>query len=385
MTYEFIESLYKDKPDLFLPYTDDSWLDDWIHTWFDNFDDAYNDPITPEYDFIDKDYSDSQTSNQPTSKNRFHPWLEDVGYVVKYWPNTPKVPIPDAYGFHLPFHVSRDYHGIYLIEERCRDAEKILADLDDKALLAGHYRNIVNAFVYYHEAFHHKVEMFAYKLELIVREKCFLGPVTEIYQEQRGKTYWQEEALANIHGYFKAIEFMNKKLKNTMKQEQLSTILINFIRMMPVGYCEAAEIIAKADYKEENLREMKFRFWERIQQRYLPNSKPFSSNSWQASLLDYPHNKKNGRLNFLISKDSGLLHRMDLNGRFLSSEEFVKRMKKYCRLEFKRQGKGSHEIWVSPSGNQITIPKHKALKIGTLGNMLKSAGLDISVHDFLRG
>lgn len=386
MTYDFIESLYRNKQELFLPYTDDGWIEDWLHFWTDDFDEAFQgDNFSEKRESNHSLFEEKDLIGKPPSRKeaRFHRWLEETGRVVKYWPNTPNLVVPDAWGFHLPFHVSRDYHGIYLIEEGCQQAAKIIAALDN-GMFAGLYQQIAKIFTYYHEAFHHKVEMFATRLELIVREKCFLGPVTSIYQEGRGTVDWQEEVLANIHAYFKTVEYVTKSVKGKKAKNQLCDLLVGFIRMMPTGYKEAAGHIIKANYNEDNLKELKYKFWERIQQRYLPHTKGFSSDIWQFAMFDYPYNKINGRFNFLVQKDSDILHRLNLNGRFLSTREFVKKLKKYGKVELKRAGKGSHQIWIGPSGSTLAIPSHKELKIGTIGSILKTAGLNMSVHEFLR-
>ena len=50
---------------------------------------------------------------------------------------------------------------------------------------------------------------------------------------------------------------------------------------------------------------------------------------------------------------------------------------------FKRQAKGSHEIWQSPSGQRFPVPRHPGdLRKGTLAKIIKQAGFQMSVAEF---
>ena len=61
----------------------------------------------------------------------------------------------------------------------------------------------------------------------------------------------------------------------------------------------------------------------------------------------------------------------------LSYVKFVKKIKK-AGFIFKRQAKGSHEIWFNPDTKRtVTVPHHsgKTFKKGTLASMVKDTGL----------
>ena len=54
-------------------------------------------------------------------------------------------------------------------------------------------------------------------------------------------------------------------------------------------------------------------------------------------------------------------------------------------LQFKRQGKGSHEIYRTEDGKSVTLYYDNGdVPKGTLSSILKQAGVNMSVHDFLR-
>lgn len=62
-----------------------------------------------------------------------------------------------------------------------------------------------------------------------------------------------------------------------------------------------------------------------------------------------------------------------------SYQDVVRKLSK-LGFEFKRQGKSSHETWSNPSKNlDVTIPKHRELREGTLREILKQANIDVEV------
>jgi predicted RNA binding protein YcfA (HicA-like mRNA interferase family) len=57
-------------------------------------------------------------------------------------------------------------------------------------------------------------------------------------------------------------------------------------------------------------------------------------------------------------------------------KEVIRRLK-LLGLEFKRQAKGSHEIWHNPNADcLVVIPNHKDIKEFTLKSILKQANIN---------
>jgi len=98
--------------------------------------------------------------------------------------------------------------------------------------------------------------------------------------------------------------------------------------------------------------------------------------------FDYPLNKSNGKVNFLLPKGSRLFDRISLSGRLLSTKQVIKKLKKLGATQVKG-GKGSHAKWVSKTG-YTTVPLDRDMPIGTLSSILKGLGIDMNVHEFLR-
>lgn len=386
VTYDLITDLYRSDKSLFQPYIDERWQDGWVHTWYNSIDDMIVDEPSYENNSVSKS-SNSELVNYETlddhSKASFHGWLLETGR-VNYWPDTPDVKSPDAYGFYLPFHVSRDLHGIYLIEEYCNELARHISVVDD-GTLAGNYPTIARLFIYYHEAFHHKVEMFATRLEIVLQRRCYLTSVKKLYEETRDTEHWEEEFLANIHAFMSTISYLRKKRGLTKLQIlQAERVLIEIIKLMPAGYREAAKHLSVRTDREERVSQLLTSFWSEIHIRLMPDSTPYEQEVWAVGYFDYPLNKVNGRINFLTHRDSLILNRTNLNNRYLSTRELKKKLEPYAEVRLKRQGKGSHEIWLGPSGRSVAVPRKSELKIGLIGGILKDLGVNLTAYELLR-
>jgi predicted RNA binding protein YcfA (HicA-like mRNA interferase family) len=67
----------------------------------------------------------------------------------------------------------------------------------------------------------------------------------------------------------------------------------------------------------------------------------------------------------------------------ISAREAIKKLKRLVGLQFHRHG-GSHDIWRTQDNRQVVFPRHAGdLDIGTLNSIIKQAGLDMNVNEFL--
>lgn len=90
------------------------------------------------------------------------------------------------------------------------------------------------------------------------------------------------------------------------------------------------------------------------------------------------------RVNYIVSRHSPLVARDRLDVRFITFADLTRKLRERgCR--FVRHGKGSHELWESATGTRFPIPRHPGdLRKGTLAAIVKQAGLNTSLEEFLR-
>lgn len=90
------------------------------------------------------------------------------------------------------------------------------------------------------------------------------------------------------------------------------------------------------------------------------------------------------RVNYIVSRHSPLVARQRLDLRFITYADLTRKLgERGC--SFIRQAKGSHEWWKGATGNGFSVPRHPGdLKKGTLAGIIKRAGLNISLDEFMR-
>jgi predicted RNA binding protein YcfA (HicA-like mRNA interferase family) len=68
----------------------------------------------------------------------------------------------------------------------------------------------------------------------------------------------------------------------------------------------------------------------------------------------------------------------------VTPRDAVKKLRRLVGLQFERHG-SRHDHWKTRNGLKVVFPRHAGdLKIGTLKNIIRQAGLEMSVEQFLR-
>jgi hypothetical protein len=109
-----------------------------------------------------------------------------------------KMPPPECLAFYLPFHY---YHptwwGVYLLFE---GVEWLAGEIIRRSGGKVHITDAIRAsriFLYYHEAFHHKTECFAVRLEITHRKPFYKSCFERYFQKTYNTDNCLEEGLAN--------------------------------------------------------------------------------------------------------------------------------------------------------------------------------------------
>lgn len=294
---------------------------------------------------------------------------------------------PDAIGFYIPFHYLPASWGIYLIVE---ELDKLTSFIHQQAPLAtqDQARKAAMLFVYYHEAYHHKIEMLGTRIELLSRRPCYKTDVESFYREGQQSDTCIEETAANVHGLSKARHLLASKYKYSLAvRRQLDNALLEYIRLMPSkSYSSAADYFSPISERKgviDDWQRIEYWFFDQIQERHFGGAN-WNVDVWSfGSFLDYPDNKVNGKVNYLYPKCG---YPIPLEGRLLSTRQVIKKIEKKLgeRLTFIRPAKGSHKIYATRAGHEVTIPQDSNMPTGTLKSILNALGLNISVYEFLR-
>ena len=293
-------------------------------------------------------------------------------------------PPPDALAIYLPFHFFfPDLWGIYLFVEGIDELAVYIrrtsgwnAERGDWNLSRLKAATAARLFLYHHEAFHHKVESMATRLEVSHRQPLYRRGFLDVYESTIGTPECIEEALANAYAYRKVKEAFTQK---DWRWGAVGTGLRSYMNGQPPGYNRAEEFI-----DDEAYYAARDAFAEQSFQASLPIVEKESS-LWR--LFTYAFSgitHINSYTNYLISRKSPLLDRIDLHRRCIGYRDLKDKLDALVGLSFKREGNGSHEIYETDDGSNVTlyytsgeVPK------GTLNSILKQADVDMNVYTFL--
>lgn len=281
---------------------------------------------------------------------------------------------PDEGAFYLPFHY---YHpkwwGIYLRVEGIEYlAQEIMTRCGSLSYVEA--RCLARMFLYYHEAYHHKTECFATRLEATHREAFYINGFEDFYQSTQFTPTCLEETLANAHALAK-IDYKLRKRKDP-RRTNIIDALRDIVRHSPPGYAEAA------DMTQAQVKRAGQQFSEANENICLPKIKKCPPEIWGTTTHFFsPIANIKSRVNYILPRSSPLAARLPLLRSYMSPRAVIKKLKSLVGLTYVRRGK--HPIYRTDDGRVIPIPDHpRDLRPDTLANIIKQAGLDLSIREF---
>ena len=280
-----------------------------------------------------------------------------------------KVPPPDCLAFYLPYHY---YHptwwGIYLLVEgvqwlACEIIKRSGGKVSQKEAVPA-----ARMFLYYHEAYHHKTECFATRLELAHRKPFYKTGFECYFQKTWGTDDCLEEALANANAL---------KGNKKMSSRDIESALMDYVKDSPPGYSQGVKVLRK-------FSQVQRRFAEDNQNICLPHLPGKNPDIWRTTpyMFNGISNIK-GRVNYVIPQNSPLVARMRMRP-LLPPNKLIKKLKELAQLEFVRSG-GKHDIYKTPAGKTIPIPRHPHdLGRGLVHKIIREAGLNMGLEEFMQ-
>lgn len=288
-------------------------------------------------------------------------------------------PPPDALAFYLPFHYFHpNWWGVYLVREGVLELADWLRRYSQEKLSPLEAELAARIFLYSHEAFHHAVEAFATRLEITHRTPVYRAGFEKLFRRVVGTDECVEEALACAFAYQKLDKKMFRKPNDPLKRAKLLQATEEYIGSLGPGYRRGVRFLKPAAFQRERSR-----FGE------MNHSESFGVPFRDGRLWNgFPHafggiSRVTSRVNYIVRRNSALARRLRLDSRFLRYRELRDRLERAkCRLV--RQGRGSHEIWEAPNGARFPVPRHaRDLDVGLLASIIKQAGLEMSVSEFM--
>ena len=238
----------------------------------------------------------------------------------------PDIPIPpDAAAFYLPFHYFPETWGIYLIVEMVEHEVQRLQTAADKKgidLAPKEARNIVQMFLYAHEAFHHNVECFATRGEIVFRKPFYKAGFQKYYNDHLEDETLSEEALANGYAYQRLFATTSKIRKHyhwekgRPKLTFLAQYFKDYFKQSGGGYKGGLHYLTpkKLEAGEYTLAEGSWQESMKASPKPIPPPKNCPADVWSA----FPHALHGfanitSRVKYLIHEKSGRKQSLKLN------------------------------------------------------------------------
>lgn len=161
-------------------------------------------------------------------------------------------------GLYKPFHFNKKW-GIYMFSDNLvKKASWISLRTSNRDFTQQEIYDIVFWQTYFHEVYHHKIEMYATRLEFAFRKPIYKEIFHKFYCGSKGLDYCLEEAFAETYGALKCADHLAKH-SNHKRRKILDFIKSEVLINRPPGYRVASQIL---QLNTESIKQMEYEFLE---------------------------------------------------------------------------------------------------------------------------
>jgi predicted RNA binding protein YcfA (HicA-like mRNA interferase family) len=341
---------------------------------------VYDDPNPIQvYENENEPFYDKETLQRIIKDNPIYDVFGNQTHAGGLTRPNPKYPVtpPDALAFYLPFHYYLpDWWGIYILAEGVELFALHLMFYCKAYLKFNEAKAIARFYLYHHEAFHHKTECFATRLESSHRIPLYKTGFEKLYQKTVMTNHCLEESLAEAT----ALDKVRAKLKNNndVRLPQIMDALTTMCRMSPPGYKQGPDMIGA------NFTPNRHKFSEKNMQECFPKIPSANASVWEVSNHMY-HGISNvkSRVNYIIPKSSPICKRIPGIRTRMSPREIRKKLQKLVGIKKMQERTGRHPMYQTNQGKRVPIPEHPGdIHTGTIKSIIKLTGLNLSVREF---
>jgi len=320
-----------------------------------------------EGDFIEAGLpiNDTKILNTLGGSHAGAPLLVPAGY---------KIPPTDSLAFYLPYHYFHPiWWGIYIRVEGLAFISRWIKDRHP-LVTSRQANSAARIFLFYHEAFHHKTECFATRLEVTHRKPLFRYGFEKYYQDTLFTSDCLEESLANAL----ALDEVQRRIKDPKVCKPIMESLVDFVRNSPPGFSEGI------DYRGSAFTSCRWKFSEEAQRYSLTGIPSQSAEIWAtANHMFDPIANVNSRVNYILPESSRLAKRIRMGRTLMKPIQVIKKINKMVGIKRLKNRKGNHHIYETNNGKRFPIPSHPGdLRPATLQQIIKQAGINMTIREF---
>lgn len=291
----------------------------------------------------------------------------------------PPPPDPDALAWYLPMHFYGHDWGIHIREASILDlAAHMLRNISQPwtvETVAACVRLGLTA-LYLHEAFHHKAESFAIRLEVVEREPVYAPYQDNVYAKVYGTDDCLEEALAcaDMVSRPKKEDAYGRWIRRELRRQAYDTFVASWIPTLPPGYRRGLDLADDARRNRDALNRLSAQIHEGRRQ---PMRRIHEWDLFREGFKGLANVREVSRVLVPLGEAPVVpwFNRPPL-GLSVSTREMDKIVRGFGYELESGGGKGSHLKYVKPGCPPVILPANrKALSDGVLGSTSKLLGL----------
>ena len=284
----------------------------------------------------------------------------------------------DALAWYAPIHRFGLSWGIYIYEASVIDVAAqigtyLMPGIINRPGITKQLVRMALSVLYLHEAFHHKIESFATRLEVVKRQKVFFPYQQNVYRKLIGTDELIEEALACTEMYVRLKERTYRQGISDSVYEATTAMLRDWIPSLPPGYRMAETVLnGNSSFEEERngllcqVNEGAINFTQNHYEWDIATQMTRGLFSWrEIAYVLIPRGTKS-----LIPWFS-----RDITSLSISTRDLEKLIRRFGYSEI-QGGKGSHRKFVHDTRPTIILPyARESLSLGVLRSVARSLGV----------
>ena len=332
-----------------------------------------------DWDDVLQDRIDSTRTDQNSAVD--DRWIKANNEIIQRSGGSISPPPPisvDALAWYAPIHRFGLNWGIYIYESSVIDIAASIGTYLPPGIIARpgitqQLARMALSVLYLHEAFHHKIESFSIRVEVVKQQKIFLPYQQNVYGMLLGTDELLEEALACTEMYLRLREPTYRRGISDSVYEATTAMLKDWVPSLPPGYRMADFLLSNPSYFDETrdgllsqVSEGAINWTQNHHEWTIASQMTRGLFSWRE--IAYVLIPKGGTS--LIPWFSS-----DVASLSISSRDLEKLIKGHGYLETSG-GKGSHRKFVHSSRPMIILPNaRESLSPGVLRSIARSLGV----------
>jgi predicted RNA binding protein YcfA (HicA-like mRNA interferase family) len=285
----------------------------------------------------------------------------------------------DVWAWYQPIHFFGPDWGIFIRETGLAEcARRIAAFLPPgtggwrgPSLLAKSVLRASFAALFLHEQYHHKTESLALRMHVVERRPIYPSYHRAVYRATAGTKNQIEEGLANADSWYRVGDDPYGRWTGATVTATTRRYLERSFSVAPPGYANAADLLGRADFEDEQQR-----LFTLVQEGLAPR-RTTPSEFGIATHLNHSLFRVNQRIWTVVPAGARTMLPTHPGVAPLATRQLERFIKSEGWREVPGGGKGSHRKFRDVHGRMIVLPNSKDVSLTVLRTTAEALGLPL--------